>query len=100
MLNIRNLDITKADINLYNHLLYKSENRNTRTHCLLYDTLNKHYHAISDTRKFFRAKHFCEKCFKCIIIENTYAKHCASLCGVFADNTSTPIDTGKRIAKD
>ena len=100
VLNIRNLPIIKADINLQNHLLYTSKHRGTRTHWLLFDPKNLHFHVISDIRKFFKAKHFCEKCFKCIKNENTYAKHCVSLCGVMTDTTIQPIDKGKKLAKD
>ena len=100
VLNIRNLPIINADISIYNHCLYKSDSRDTRTHWLLFDSKNLHFHVISDIRKFFKAKHFCEKCFKCIKNENTYAKHCESLCGAFTDDKNKPIDNGKRLAKD
>ncbi len=102
VLNMRDLPIKNTDITVRNHLLYgyNTKNRNTKAHWLLLDQVNEHYYVISDIRKFFSARHFCDKCFRCIKCENTYNKHIESLCDSFADTTIQPVDNGKQIAKD
>ena len=82
VLNMRDLPMKNMDITVRNHLLYgyNTENRNTKAHWLLLDQVNEHYYVISNIRKFFSARHSCDKCFRCIKCENTYNKHVESLC--------------------
>ena len=50
---ITDLPIIQPDVNLYNHLLYKSENRHNGEHWLVYDNVHPHFHLIINIRKFF-----------------------------------------------
>ena len=51
-LDIRDLRIIKADVNLLYHLFYKSENMHNGEHWILYDNVHSHFHVITDIRKF------------------------------------------------
>ena len=43
-LDIRYLLIIKPDVNLYNHLLYKFENKHNVEHWVLYAKVHSHFH--------------------------------------------------------
>ena len=58
-LDIRDLPIIKADVHLYNHLVYKSENTHNGEHWLLCDSVHSHFHVITDIRKLFGANFYC-----------------------------------------
>ena len=75
MLDIRGLPSIKADVNLYKHLLYKSENRHNGEHWLLYENVHSHLHVITNLRKFFGANYYCNECCRWFKIENTYNNH-------------------------
>ena len=100
ILDIRDLPIIKANINLYNHLIYKSENKHNGEHWLLYDNINSHFHVITDIRKFFNSKYYCNECCRCFKSENTYDMHFAYMCSKLSERKIQPVNNCKRLAKE
>jgi hypothetical protein len=64
VLNLNDIPILGANINLMNCLMYKSENRNNNHYFLLYDDTNRHYDCITDIKAFLACRCFCNSCFK------------------------------------
>ena len=100
ILDIRDLLIIKPDVNLYNHLWYKSENRHNGEHWLLYDNVHSHFHVITNIRKFFGANYYCNECCRCFKSENTYNNHFHGLCSILSDEKIQPVNKSKRLAKE
>jgi hypothetical protein len=90
----------KPDVNLLNHLMYKSENRHTGEHWLLYDSVHAHFHVITDIRKFVGANFYCNECCRCFKSENTYDNHVHGLCSILSDEKIQPVNKSKRLAKE
>jgi hypothetical protein len=61
VLNLRDLPLHRTETHVYNSLLYYSENKETRKYWWLFDEMNKHFHVITDIRKFLHCSYFCEK---------------------------------------
>jgi hypothetical protein len=99
ILEIGDLHIIKPDVNLYNHLLYKSENIHNGEHCLLYDSVHSHFHVITDIRKCFGANFYCNECCRCFKSENTYDNHFHDLCSILSDEKIQPVNKSRRLAK-
>jgi hypothetical protein len=64
VIELQNLPILGGNVNIFNSLLYKSDNRDTITHYLLYDSEKVHYNAITDIKAFLGVRCFCNKCLK------------------------------------
>jgi hypothetical protein len=58
VIELQNLPILGGNVNIFNSLLYRSDNRDTLTQYLLYDGEKVHYNAITDIKRFFRCKKF------------------------------------------
>ena len=69
------MPILGGNVNIFNSLLYKSDNRDTMTHDLLYDSEKVHYNAITDIKAFLGVRCFCNKCLKGFSNKNNYEKH-------------------------
>ena len=70
-----NIPILGGNVNLYNCLMYKSENRNTKHYFLLYDDIAKHYDCITDIKKLLAVRAFCFTCFKGFRHQKDYDSH-------------------------
>ena len=75
VIELQNLPILGGNVNIFNSLLYKSDNRDTITHYLLYDSEKVHYNAITDIKAFLGVRCFCNKCLKGFSNKNDYEKH-------------------------
>ena len=101
IINVRGL-IFKQNINLNSILAYKSEYRNNGQHYLLYDNINKHFHVITDIRKFFGSGSYCDKCLTCFKLKENYDKHLDStgLCRMLSNEEIEINNKCKVIEKD
>jgi hypothetical protein len=79
--------------------MYKSENRHTGEHWLLYDSVHAHFHVITDIRKFVGANFYCNECCRCFKSENTYDNHVHGLCSILSDEKIQPVNKSKKLAK-
>ena len=70
-----NVPMLGCNVNIFNCLMYKSENRHTKHYFLRYDSINEHYDAISDIKKFLAVRVFCFNCFKGFINKSDSEKH-------------------------
>ena len=75
VIELQNLPILGGSVNIFNSLLYKSDNRDTITHYLLYDSEKVHYNAITDIKAFLGVRSFCSKCLKGFHNKIDYEKH-------------------------
>jgi hypothetical protein len=64
-----------SNVNIFNLLMYKSENRHREHYFLLYDNINEHYDCITDIKKFLAVRFFCFNCFKGFTHRNDFEKH-------------------------
>ena len=69
------MPILGGNVNIFNSLLYKSDNRDTLTHYLLYDSEKVHYNLITDIKAFLGVRCFCNKCLKGFGNKSDYEKH-------------------------
>ena len=75
VIELQNIPILGGNVNLFNCLLYKSENRNTTTHHLLLGNEKEHFHSITDIRAFLAVRSFCNTCLKGFCVSSTSEKH-------------------------
>jgi hypothetical protein len=75
VIELQNLPSLGGNVNIFNSLLYKSDNRDTMTHYLLYDSEKEHYNAITDIKAFLGVRCFCDKCLKGFSNKADYEKH-------------------------
>ena len=99
-LDTRDVPVIKADVNLYNNLLYKSESRHNGEHWLLYDSAHSRFHVITDIRKFIGAIFYCNACCRCFKSENTYNNHFHGLCSILSDEKIQPGNKSRRLATE
>ena len=79
VIDLNNVPILGAKIDIWNTIMYKAPNKNKDHHWLLFD--NDHYHLITNISGFLAVNHFCNKCFQCFERKTTYEKHeCCSEC--------------------
>ena len=64
ILNLNDIPVLGASIDLMNCLMYKSENRGNNHYFLLYDDIHGHYDCITDIKAFLACKGFCFKCYR------------------------------------
>ena len=76
-LDLNNIPVLGSKIDVWNILMYKSDNRNTEQYWLLFD--ENHYHTRNNIRGFLAVKHFCCKCFQCFEHKETFTNHECSL---------------------
>ena len=70
-----NIPMLGSNVNIFNLLMYKSDNRHREHYFLLYDNINEHYDCITDIKKFLAVRFFCFNCFKGFTHRNDYEKH-------------------------
>ncbi len=75
VIEMQNLPILGGNVNIFNSLLYKSDDRDTITHYLLYDSEKEHYNAITDIKAFLGVRCFCNKCLKGFSNKANYENH-------------------------
>ena len=64
VIELQNIPILGGNVNLFNCLLYRSENRKTATHYLLFDNEKGHFHSITNIKAFLAVRSFCNTCLK------------------------------------
>ena len=89
-LDINNLPILNATINLANSLLYKQEYNKEYLQCwLLYN--NEHFDVITNIEAFLCVRHFCYKCLKTFLHKDDFENHTCNACADIEEEDKTPI---------
>ena len=60
--------------------------------------VHSHFHVITDVRKLFGAKFYCDECCRCVKNENTYNNHCHGLCSILSVEKIQPVNKSIRLA--
>ena len=72
-MDINNIPILSSKINVWNALMYKTENRHKEQFWLLYG--DNHYDAITNIKGFLAVDYFCCKCLQCFKHKETFDNH-------------------------
>jgi hypothetical protein len=75
LLDLNKIPMLGSNINLWNCLMYRSENRHKKHYFLLYDDVNQHYDCITNIKAFLGCKCFCFKCLRSFTNNETYDNH-------------------------
>jgi hypothetical protein len=80
VISLSNIPILGSSINIWDILLYKSDDRGKEKYFLLYDDIAEHFDAITNIKAFMACDHFCFKCFKTFTDHDAFDNHECGVC--------------------
>ena len=80
VINLSNIPILGSSINIWDVLIYKSDDRGREKYFLLYDDIAEHFDAITNIKACMACDHFCFKCFKTFTDTTAFDNHECGVC--------------------
>jgi len=75
VIDLNNIPFLDSNINIWNNLMYKSENKNKNQYYFLYDNIEEHYDCIINIKGFLATDYYCNNCLRCFQHKNAFDKH-------------------------